>query len=223
MCQRTPPGKLFKKQEKRYRSEERWLPKPYAANARAKSEERVKESKKDIRFESYIELLSLGYLFADRWYFSRPLARSTDVSMERLRTSHSSAGSDDEDWFGIYAESFLSNSWIYVSDADETLPWHRSDEEGISFDLFHYPPIRPTDSFRIWVYWIYFITEEKSGNKFMQNYLLKQKTLSDITDSESEFHYKYETVINNIIHRKMSTELQKYLASNSFSKSIGFN
>ena len=49
MCQRTPPGKLFKKQEKRYRSEERWLPKTYASNARAKSEERVKESKKDIR------------------------------------------------------------------------------------------------------------------------------------------------------------------------------
>lgn len=52
----------------------------------------------------------------------------------------------------------------------------------------------------------------------MQNYLLKQKTLNDITDSENEFHYKYETIINNIVHRKMSTELQKYLASNSFSR-----
>lgn len=48
--------------------------------------------------------------------------------MEKLRISHSSAGSDDEDWIGIYADSFLSHSWIYVSDADETLPWHKSEE-----------------------------------------------------------------------------------------------
>lgn len=48
-CQRTPPGRLFKKQEKRYRSEERWHPKGYSSTARAKSEERVKKSMKDSR------------------------------------------------------------------------------------------------------------------------------------------------------------------------------
>lgn len=52
----------------------------------------------------------------------------------------------------------------------------------------------------------------------MQGYLEKQKALCDITDSENEFRNKYETVINNIVHRKMSTELQKYLVLKSFSK-----
>lgn len=42
-CQRVTDGKAYKKQEKRYRSEERWLLKTY--NTRAKSEERLKETR----------------------------------------------------------------------------------------------------------------------------------------------------------------------------------
>lgn len=52
----------------------------------------------------------------------------------------------------------------------------------------------------------------------MQNYLQKQNTLNDITDSETEFHYKYEVVINNVVHRKISTHLQKNLNSNTLSE-----
>lgn len=46
-CQRATNGKVFKKQEKRYRSEERWMLKAY--NTRAKSEERLKETR-DVRY-----------------------------------------------------------------------------------------------------------------------------------------------------------------------------
>lgn len=53
--------------------------------------------------------------------------------MERLRTSYSSIGSDDEDWVGIYADSFLSHSWIFVTDCDETLPWCRSEDDGMIY------------------------------------------------------------------------------------------
>lgn len=51
-CQRTPPGKLFKKHEKRYRSEDRWHSKGYTCTARAKSEERIKDTKKDTRYSN---------------------------------------------------------------------------------------------------------------------------------------------------------------------------
>lgn len=46
----------------------------------------------------------------------------------------------------------------------------------------------------------------------------KLRSLCDVTDSENEFHSKYETVVNNIIHKKMSVELQKCLSKKSFSK-----
>lgn len=41
--QRKVHTKSIKKQEKRYRSEERWHPKSYSYTTRAKSEERVKD------------------------------------------------------------------------------------------------------------------------------------------------------------------------------------
>ncbi len=50
--------------------------------------------------------------------------------MERLGISYSSVESDEDDWIGIYAESFLSYNWIFVSDADESLPWCRSSDSG---------------------------------------------------------------------------------------------
>lgn len=56
-CQRATNGKVFKKQEKRYRSEERWMLKAY--NTRAKSEERLKETR-DIR--SFKILIIFGNL-----------------------------------------------------------------------------------------------------------------------------------------------------------------
>lgn len=58
--------------------------------------------------------------------------------MERLGTSYSSVGSDDEDFIGIYADTFKSYNWIYISDADEMLPWFRSTNEGNKFSHFFF-------------------------------------------------------------------------------------
>lgn len=127
--------------------------------------------------------------------------------MEQLGTS-SSIGSDDDDWIGIYADTYLSFSWIYITDADEALPWCHSINEGkmLHFCLFVPYPYNIFMAFKM------------STDAAMQNYQHKQKTFCDITDSENEFHTKYEVVINNIVHRRMSLELQKCLSRKSFRK-----
>lgn len=54
MYRRTPLARLFKKQDKRYGSEEKGYLKGYSSIARAKSEERVKKSIKDSRYLLYV-------------------------------------------------------------------------------------------------------------------------------------------------------------------------
>lgn len=126
--------------------------------------------------------------------------------MEQLGTS-SSIGSDDDDWVGIYADTYLSFSWIYITDADEALPWCHSTDDGKILDSAYLSP----NTLKVLMFWIF--TDEA-----MLNYQQKQKTFCDITDSENEFHSKYEVVINNIVHRRMSLELQKCLSKKSFSE-----
>ncbi|XP_017781518.1 PREDICTED: serine/arginine repetitive matrix protein 1-like, partial [Nicrophorus vespilloides] len=118
-----PPGRLFKKFEKRYRSEDRghgdrrhhrYRP----DNLRAKSEERgakVENGKSKLR----------------------PMARSRDASLEGLRATDSSpsvlpAAPDDEDDLGLYNTPYIDSNWIYIDDHDELQTWSRpasADEE----------------------------------------------------------------------------------------------
>ncbi len=57
---------------------------------------------------------------------------------------------------------------------------------------------------------------DNAENQQAPAYHSKRKQYCDITDSENEFHTKYNIVINNIVHRKMSAELQKYLSKKCF-------
>lgn len=57
------------------------------------------------------------------------MTRSTDASMEKLRCSPSSLGSDEDDC-GIYAESYFSSTWVYIGDNEELQVWQRPNSTG---------------------------------------------------------------------------------------------
>lgn len=63
-------------------------------------------------------------------FFFRPLTRSTDASMEKLRCSPSSLGSDEDDWLGFYAKPFLCAAWVYIGDNEELQVWQRTSSKG---------------------------------------------------------------------------------------------
>ncbi|XP_025197819.1 uncharacterized protein LOC112596379 isoform X2 [Melanaphis sacchari] len=97
-----PPTTPIKRPTKRYRSEERRR-NNRSEQTRAKSEERVKHINEK----------------------GRPMARSTNVSMERLNGSSSSLHSDDDDWSGVYTTPFTSFSWVYIDEIEEFYVWKK--------------------------------------------------------------------------------------------------
>lgn len=115
---RNKTHRLYKKQEKRFRSEERGGERRRhsrfrADGLRAKSEERGKEKGTKAKL--------------------RPHARSTDASMERLRCADSSPSiseplADDEP--RIYADSYKKGSWICIVEGEGTPAWNRSLDGG---------------------------------------------------------------------------------------------
>lgn len=65
----------------------------------------------------------------------RPMARSTDASLEGLRPTDSSpsvlAGApDDEDDLGVYNVPYLDGYWIYIEDYDGSQNWIKQDSTG---------------------------------------------------------------------------------------------
>ncbi|XP_049772440.1 uncharacterized protein LOC126159020 [Schistocerca cancellata] len=52
----------------------------------------------------------------------RPLARSTDASMETL---HLEKAFDNVDWSGVYAETYKKATWIYIGETEEVHVWQK--------------------------------------------------------------------------------------------------
>ncbi|XP_073979225.1 uncharacterized protein isoform X3 [Rhodnius prolixus] len=103
---RTPHRtRLYKKADKRFRSEER-RHRMHAEAARAKSEERAREERKDK---------------------IRPITRSTDASMEKLHMQ--SSFEEEDEWNGVVSEAYNTGSWVYIGDAEELQVWQRPDSK----------------------------------------------------------------------------------------------
>lgn len=109
--------RLYKKQDKRFRSEERGERRRHsrirAENLRAKSEERGKEKGSKTKL--------------------RPQARSTDASMERLRCADSSPSISEplnSEEPKIYSDSFKKGSWICIVEGETSPRWDRSVDTG---------------------------------------------------------------------------------------------
>ncbi|XP_024084743.1 uncharacterized protein LOC106669477 isoform X2 [Cimex lectularius] len=101
---RTPHRvRHYKKADKRYRSEER-RNRIHAEAARAKSEERAREDRKEK---------------------IRPLTRSTDASMEKLHIQ--SSFDDDDDWSGVVLDAYNFGTWVYIGGPEELQVWQRPD------------------------------------------------------------------------------------------------
>ncbi|XP_068081098.1 serine-rich adhesin for platelets [Anabrus simplex] len=186
-------GRLYKKLEKRFRSEERGghgerrhHSRFRCEGARAKSEERGREDRVKIR----------------------PLARSTDASMEVLRAADSSpnvtatkegsltdlAGEEDED-IGVYADSYKSSTWIYIGDSEEMHVWQKPETKG-------------EDK-----------VEERSGEYAEEQVKISgngRRDSAESTSSERDFRRKYQAITHRMVHRKSSVEMYKRLASKSF-------
>ncbi|XP_069699614.1 microtubule-associated protein futsch isoform X3 [Periplaneta americana] len=185
-------GRLYKKLEKRFRSEERGghgerrhHSRYRCDGARAKSEERGRE---------------------DRVKLSRPLARSTDASMEMLRAADSSpnvmvhdtsmpdlaTSEGEEEDTGVYAESYRNATWIYIGDSEEMHVWLK-------------PETRGEDK------------EEKSGEGEEETPPgSARRDSAESTGSEKDFRRKYQAITHRMVHRKSSVEMYKRLASKSF-------
>ncbi|PSN48301.1 hypothetical protein C0J52_19251 [Blattella germanica] len=178
-------GRLYKKLEKRFRSEERSHGERRHHNryrcdgARAKSEERGKEEKVKLR----------------------PLARSTDASMEMLRAADSSPhqslpdlalGEGEDEDTGVYAESYKNATWIYIGDSEEMHVWQKPDSKEDK--------------------------EEKSGEgeEDTSQGAAARRDSSESTGSERDFRRKYQAITHRMVHRKSSVEMYKRLASKSF-------
>lgn len=117
---RNKTHRLYKKQEKRFRSEERGGERRRhsrfrADGLRAKSEERGKEKGTKAKL--------------------RPHARSTDASMERLRGDSSPSISEPlaDDEPRIYADSYKKGSWICIVEGEGTPAWNRSLDGKLKF------------------------------------------------------------------------------------------
>ncbi|XP_064213535.1 uncharacterized protein LOC658297 [Tribolium castaneum] len=102
-----PPGRLYKKLDRRFRSEDRQADyrrqKRYKPDVRAKSEERGAKT--------YRAKL-------------RPMAKSTDNSQEVLKATDSSpsvlpGAPEDEDDQGVYDVPYMEGCWIYVDEREE--------------------------------------------------------------------------------------------------------
>ncbi|XP_021915530.1 uncharacterized protein LOC110827811 isoform X3 [Zootermopsis nevadensis] len=190
----TSSGRLYKKLEKRFRSEERGghgerrhHSRYRCDGTRAKSEERGREDRVKLR----------------------PLARSTDASMEMLRaadsspnvtvhdtsTSNLAAGEGDEEDSGVYAESYKNGTWIYIGDSEEMHVWQK-------------PETKAEDR-----------AEERSGEWGEEELPQAGSTRRDSaesTGSEKDFRRKYQAITHRMVHRKSSVEMYKRLASKSF-------
>ncbi|GLH04087.1 Regulator of G-protein signaling loco, partial [Gryllus bimaculatus] len=155
------------------------------------------------------DFLALRVSCLDSCLFSglRPLARSTDASMEVLRAAASSpnvaardaAGSagdldeeEDED-IGVYAESYRSATWIYIGDSEEMHVWQKPETKGDEKDEKS-------------------VEEEVvTGNG--------RRSSDESTNSERDFKRKYQAITHRMVHRKSSVEMYKRLASKSFEES----
>ncbi|KAL1122134.1 hypothetical protein AAG570_003539, partial [Ranatra chinensis] len=113
---RTPHRtRLYKKADKRYRSEERrHHSRLHLESARAKSEERAREERREK---------------------IRPLIRSTDASMEKLHSLHSSFEEDTEEWSGVHSEAYHTATWVYISGAEELQVWLRAEARGTDHEV----------------------------------------------------------------------------------------
>lgn len=110
-----PPGRLYKKLDRRIRSEDRTQAEArrhnrYRPDVRAKSEERGAKTYR-------------GKL--------RPMAKSTDNSQEVLKATDSSpsvlpGAPEDEDDHGVYDVPYNDGYWIIIDESEEVTAWNRS-------------------------------------------------------------------------------------------------
>nr|CAD7443410.1 unnamed protein product [Timema bartmani] len=175
-------GRLYKKLEKRFRSEDRGghgerrhHSRFRCEGVRAKSEERGKEDRVKVR----------------------PLARSTDASMEVLKTADSSPNmardnsvsdlltDDEEDQdTGIIIIIII----IIIINSLQPKPDTRADDK-----------------------------DDKSGDNAESTSIgVTRRGSSESTGSEKDFRRKYQAITHRMVHRKSSVEMYKRLQSKSF-------
>ncbi|XP_039294153.1 uncharacterized protein LOC111051707 isoform X2 [Nilaparvata lugens] len=121
-------ARIYKKADKRFRSEERrHHARMHAEAVRAKSEERGKDEQKEKPS-------------------TRPITRSTDASMEKLRCSPSSLGSDEDDCTGFYTKPFHCGIWVYIGSTEELHAWQLFDDKDPNKGEDRRPSVESTHS-----------------------------------------------------------------------------
>ncbi|XP_049948162.1 uncharacterized protein LOC126456455 [Schistocerca serialis cubense] len=187
--QQQQQPRLYKKADRRFRSEERHGERRHTHStgryrcdgARAKSEERGRGREDRVRL--------------------RPLARSTDASMETLRAGDATAAAEDagppdgapaappaegDEDAGVYAETYKKATWIYIGETEEVHVWQK-------------PESRSQDK------------DDKASDGTSE-----RRDSLESTISERDFRRKYQAITHRMVHRKATVEMYRRLANDSF-------
>ncbi|XP_049799703.1 uncharacterized protein LOC126235011 [Schistocerca nitens] len=187
--QQQQQPRLYKKADRRFRSEERHGERRHAHStgryrcdgARAKSEERGRGREDRVRL--------------------RPLARSTDASMETLRAGDAPAAAEDagppdgapaappaegDEDAGVYAETYKKATWIYIGETEEVHVWQKPESKSQDKD-----------------------DKASDGTSERRDSL-------ESTISERDFRRKYQAITHRMVHRKATVEMYRRLANDSF-------
>lgn len=216
------PGRLYKKAEQRFRSEERALDRRahrmHGEGARARSEERIQgERERRSRFRQH--------------------ARSTDASMDDLeqRASGSStsvamrspdgpdgpdgSASDPDDEDGhVYADSFRAHHWIFIGDSEEARVWQPPDERDRGGECDHLLAVRKQRERTCKSTRAFSSAAEgaRSRADASDGADGTRRGSIDSTSSERDFRNRFTYITHRMVHRKVAGEFyRRRLASES--------
>uniref|UniRef100_T1JA48 PH domain-containing protein n=1 Tax=Strigamia maritima TaxID=126957 RepID=T1JA48_STRMM len=139
-------------------------------------------------------------------FFEGPMMPTGSQGSLRLSVQDIAMEEDQED-FGVYAESYHSSVWIYIGDNEELTVWSPQltlpgELEMLSGCMIY----KETNQLK----------SQEAGLTKSEPCLLQRTESIESTGSEREFKKRYQAVTHRMVHRKSSLEMYKRLSNRTF-------